>query len=146
MSDSGDNEKTVRLDQWLHAVRLFKTRALAASAVKAHRVELNGRYAKPSRPVAVGDTLKVRRGEERFELTVTGLTRRRVSAKLAVELYAETEASRLAREADSDLRRMAWKTTPRPPRRPGKRDRRRIIRFVRDGVRRATDSDDDAGG
>src|SRR2546426_12355709 len=52
----------VRLDRWLWAARFFKTRALAAAAIAAGRVEVNGARAKRAKSVAVGDQLRVRRG------------------------------------------------------------------------------------
>ena len=137
MTPSGDigsdaSAQTVRLDQWLHAVRFFKTRALAARAVKGHKVLWNGQRAKASRGIKVGDRLNVTRGEETFDIEVKALLSKRVSAKLAQEAYHESEESRARREADAATRRMAYRTAPRPPTRPGKRDRRRLIRFVRE--------------
>ncbi len=136
--DSAD-DNTVRLDLWLHATRFFKTRALAARAVKGNKVLWNGQRAKAARGIRVGDQLKVTRGEETFEVEVRALLTRRVSASLAAEAYAESEESRARREAESATRRMAYRSAPRPPSRPGKRDRRRLIRFVR-----RTPEDDDA--
>ena len=51
----------VRLDKYLWAVRVFKTRSDAAEAVRSNRVSVNGAYAKPSREVKAGDTITVRR-------------------------------------------------------------------------------------
>jgi ribosome-associated heat shock protein Hsp15 len=66
-----------------------------------------------------------------MELRVTGLCTRRVGAKVAAGLYEETAQSAAARVAAAELKRMAWRSTPRPASRPNKRDRRRLIRFVR---------------
>ncbi|MDQ3510901.1 MAG: S4 domain-containing protein, partial [Pseudomonadota bacterium] len=60
----------VRLDQWLWAARLFKTRSLARAAIESGKVELAAQRVKPARPVRVDDALRVTRGEETFELVV----------------------------------------------------------------------------
>ena len=50
---------SVRMDKWLWAARFFKTRALAARACELGRIQSNGQLAKPARPVAIGDMLRV---------------------------------------------------------------------------------------
>ncbi|MFK8018030.1 MAG: RNA-binding S4 domain-containing protein [Gammaproteobacteria bacterium] len=132
MSKSTDIEPTARLDQWLHATRFFKTRALAAKAVKGHKVLWNAQRVKPSRGIKIGDALSVTRGEERFDITVTQLIVRRVSATLAADAYLESEESRARRFEESEQRRLSYRTAPRPVGRPSKRDRRKLIRFVRE--------------
>jgi ribosome-associated heat shock protein Hsp15 len=131
MKSEAPPEATVRLDQWLHATRFFKTRALAARAVKGHKVLWQTQRVKPSRAIKVGDQLKVTRGDETFEIEVLELLSRRVSASLAVKAYLESEESRERREAEAAQRRISYRTAPRPEGRPSKRDRRRLIRFVR---------------
>ena len=122
----------VRLDVWLWAARLFKTRALAKQAIEAARVEVDGAaVSKPARPVHAGQVLHVRRGDERFELEVLGVSVKRGSARLAQTLYRESEASRAAREAER-ARRGAERRGYRPPAtRPDKRARR-LIRALGD--------------
>ena len=118
----------VRIDKWLWAARLMKTRPLAVEAVNGGRVELNGARVKPSRDVKHGDRLEITRGEGvRQTVVVRGTAERRGSAAVAQLLYEETEASRAAREAHAEQRRL---TAP-PPQfdgggRPTKRDRRRL--------------------
>lgn len=131
MNSDTATEPSVRLDQWLHATRFFKTRALAAKAVKGHKVLWNAQRVKPSRGIRVGDQLSVTRGEETFEIQVLALLSKRVSAPLAAEAYLESEESRARREAEAETRRASYRSAPRPEGRPNKRDRRRLIRFVR---------------
>ena len=70
----------VRIDRWLWAARFFKTRQLAASAIKAGHIALNGLRAKPARGVQKGDRLKIRKAGLDYELIVTALDEQRRSA------------------------------------------------------------------
>ena len=72
----------MRLDKWLWAVRLFKTRAQAAAAINAGSVEINARPAKPSREVHADETVTVRQGLILRTLQVVGAPVSRVGAKL----------------------------------------------------------------
>ena len=121
--DSGD---VVRLDLWLWAARLFRTRALAKQAIATHRVEIGGQPAKPSRAVRAGDRLRVRRGEDVFEIDVTGVSGKRGSAPVAQALYRETEESRVARETAAAERRAAANGYRPPSTKPDRRARRLI--------------------
>jgi ribosome-associated heat shock protein Hsp15 len=116
----------VRLDRWLWAARVVKTRALAAEAVKGGRVHVNGRAAKPSKEVRPGDRLEVTLGQGvRLALVVRGTAQRRGPASEAALLYEETAESRAARERHAVERRMARPATEPGAGRPTKRDRRR---------------------
>ena len=120
--------QAVRLDRWLWASRLVKTRALAAEAVKGGLVHVNGKATKPSRDVRPGDVVEVTRGPVRLEVVVRATAERRGPAREAALLYDETDASRAARERAAELRRMAPQPLPQPGGRPTKRDRRRMER------------------
>src|SRR3954454_20924095 len=97
----------IRVDKWLWAARLVKTRALAADAVKSGRVKVNGVAAKPSKEVGAGDRLELRPGPVRMDVLVQGVAPRRGPASEAARLYQETEASREARERHTLERRLA---------------------------------------
>jgi ribosome-associated heat shock protein Hsp15 len=113
----------MRIDKWLWVARLFKTRTLAAEAVKGGRVHVNGVAVKPSRTVGIGDQLEVTLGHVRRTVIVSDVAERRGSAAEAAKLYDETESSIAERERVADFRRLAG---PVPlGRRPTKRDRRR---------------------
>lgn len=121
----------IRLDVWLWAARFFKTRSLAKQAIETGKVEVAGQRAKASRSVRVGDALQVSHGEETFQLQVLGLSDSRGPAPVAQALYAETEASRQAREA-ARAQRQVMRDGFRPPeQRPDKRARR-LIRALGD--------------
>lgn len=127
-----DDSVKVRIDKWLWAARFFKTRALATAAIEGGKVEINGVRPKPSRAVRVGETLKIRRADELFEVQVLALSEQRGSASVAQTLYAETEHSQQQRQQARELRRLQA-GSPAPERRPDKQQRRQIIRFVRQG-------------
>ncbi|TCV20842.1 heat shock protein Hsp15 [Sphingobacterium alimentarium] len=79
----------LRIDKYLWAIRVFKTRSLATEACKAGRVKLNGQNIKPSYVVKVGETYSVQKGIERKLIHVSALLERRVDAKTAVQHYED---------------------------------------------------------
>ncbi len=129
-NDSGT--KSVRLDQWLHAARFYKTRGLSATMIKTGRVLVNGARAKPAHAVKVDDVLSVRRGTLNMEVVVLELSTRRAAASIASTWYSETESSRNAREEQAEQQRIGAASSSGPDRRPDKKSRRKIIRFIRD--------------
>lgn len=121
----------VRIDAWLWAARFFKTRALAKQAVERGKVEIAGTACKPSHALKPGDALRITRGDEAFEIEVTGLAHKRGSAALAQTLYRESAASIKARETAREQRRAERAGYQPPPKRPDKRARR-LIRALGD--------------
>jgi ribosome-associated heat shock protein Hsp15 len=113
----------MRVDKWLWTARLFKTRALAAGAVKGGRVHVDGVAVKPSREVGLGDELEVTVATVRRTVIVRGTAERRVSAAEARKLYEETEESVAERNRQAESRRLAGPVDLGG--RPTKRDRRR---------------------
>jgi ribosome-associated heat shock protein Hsp15 len=126
-------QECLRLDKWLWAARFFKTRALATEAINGGHVHLNGSRVKPSRTVKTGDQLEIRRGREHFEVTVVALSERRGPASEAAQLYLESEESRHKREQFAEQQRLTAASDMAPQRRPDKKARRQIIRFVGKG-------------
>lgn len=117
---------SVRLDLWLWAARFYRTRALARQAIESHRVEVGGQDAKPSRAVRAGDRLKIRRGDDVFEIDVLDVSSRRGAAPVAQALYRETDESRAARLAAAADRRATATGYQAPKTKPDKRARRLI--------------------
>jgi ribosome-associated heat shock protein Hsp15 len=122
----GMNLEPVRIDKWLWAARLVKTRALAVDAIRGGRVKLNGVPAKPSKDVRPGDRIEFSAGVIRLEAVIRATAERRLPASDAQLLYIETEESRTERE-----RRVAEMRMTRPQgvdrnARPTKRDRRQF--------------------
>jgi len=122
----------IRIDKWLWAARLFKTRNAATEAVLGGRVHLNGERVKPSKAVRTGDTLEVTLAEVRRTLIVTGLAERRGPASAAATVYEETPESLVARESSRHEYQLARPLGADLGARPTKQARRRL-----DALRRA---------
>lgn len=71
-----------RIDKWMWATRIFKTRTVSAEACKKGRVSVGGAQAKPSRTVKVGDIIEVRKPPVTYSFRVLALTENRLGAKL----------------------------------------------------------------
>lgn len=83
--------KEQRIDTWLWAARFFKTRSLASAAIEGGKIGINGQPCKKSgKVVRVGDELTIERGETRWNVTVSGLSKQRGSATVAQTLYSES--------------------------------------------------------
>ena len=127
------NNENVRLDKWLWSARLYKTRSLATVAVNGGKVHVNGERVKPARDVRLGDVISLTRGSDPMELTVRGISDKRGKAVDAQSLYEETAASIATRAERAALRKSRALDNPAPEKRPDKKSRRQIIRFVRKG-------------
>ena len=116
----------VRIDRWLWAARLFKSRSAATDAVTGGRVHLNGGRVKPAKGVRPGDTLEVTIGDTRREVVVLAVAERRGPASVAQSLYEETPVSVARREQRGLERRFARPLGADLGARPTKQDRRRL--------------------
>lgn len=122
----------VRLDKWLWAARMFKTRSLAADEVGKGRIQVNGLDAKPSRDVRVGDRITIRRTGVTQELEVLGLSSIRGPAPVAQQLYRETPESLRTAQAHAESRRLGTEPAlSQSQGRPTKRDRRDLVDWQR---------------
>lgn len=81
-----------RIDKWLWAARVFKTRSLAADACKNGRVTLGGVAVKPSRMVKVGETVSVRKPPVTYSYKVLSAIEQRVGAKMLAQVYENVTA------------------------------------------------------
>lgn len=118
----------MRLDQWLCAVRVFKTRTLAADAIKGGHVRINGQPCKPAREVRTGDTVAARVGIVMRTVRVIAAPQSRVGAKL-VPQFAEdlTPPGEYARRPEKNLLPPMFR--PQGTGRPTKRERRATDRL-----------------
>lgn len=122
----------VRLDKWLWAARLFKTRALAADEIGRGRVMVNGQVAKASREMKPGDVLVLRQGPVTRTVNVLGLSQSRGPAPVAQALYEETAESIARREKAAQQRRLGAEPAQAIEQgRPTKRDRRQLADWQR---------------
>jgi len=119
----------VRIDKWLWAVRLFKTRTLASEACKKGRVIVQNVQVKPSRNVKVGDVISIRRNPILFSFKVLALSENRMNAKLVVGFMENvTTADQLEL---IELSKLAGQTgRDRGTGRPTKKDRRELDDFI----------------
>jgi ribosome-associated heat shock protein Hsp15 len=100
-------EMHVRVDRWLWAARLFKTRGAATEAAVGGRVHVNGTRVKPAKEIRAGDRLDVTVGGARRELVVLAVAEKRGPASVAATLYEETPESLARRERLAVERRVA---------------------------------------
>lgn len=118
--------KSMRIDKWLWAVRLFKTRSLATASCKAGVVKIGDRRAKPANVVNPGDTVYVTKEGVHRTLIVVALLEKRVGAKLVPE-YMEDKTPQSEWALVRDNRNLGKREQGSG--RPTKRDRREMDRF-----------------
>lgn len=119
----------VRIDKWLWAVRVFKTRTVASDACKKGRVMLGDAVAKPSRTVKVGDVVKVRKPPVTYSFKVLALTENRLGAKLVPE-YMENVTPRSELDLLDVVRISGFIDRRKGLGRPTKREGRELSRFT----------------
>lgn len=119
----------VRLDKWLWAARLFKTRSLAKQAIEGGKIRYDGARSKVSKDVDIGALLTVRQGWDEKELEVIALSDQRRGAAEAQLLYRETEQSIERREGEAGQRKALQGMGLISRERPSKKQRRQIHRF-----------------
>ena len=119
----------VRIDKWLWAVRVYKTRSDAASACRASAVRINGVIAKPATQLRIGDSVSARNKAITRTLRVVGITEKRVSASLAGE-YIEDKTPQLEYVLAAEKRANARLFKHEGGGRPTKKDRRTIQQLL----------------
>lgn len=122
MSEHGDS---VRVDRWLLAARVFKTRTLSQQACAGGKVSVNDVRATAHRPVRVGDRVRIQTPRGLRDFVVLGLAERRLPAPQAQELYEDHSPPPEPRPPPPMMER------DRGSGRPSKRDRRSMDRFRR---------------
>ena len=118
------NTTATRIDVWLWAVRIFKTRSLSSEAVRAGHAKLNGKAVKPSAQVVPGDRLKVWKDHRYLELEVTQTLQKRAGAKIATTCYVDHSPPPVASEVYGAL-----PVRDRGAGRPTKKERRQLDRL-----------------
>ena len=133
MSDDAEQER-LRIDRWLWCARFFKTRSVAAEAVRGSHVRLNGQRVKPSHPVKIGDALTVElRDEIERDVRIAAIPVRRGPAPEAAATYVETPESIERRRVAAEQRKLRPVFAPPTSGRPDKRTRRLMLRVRQRG-------------
>jgi len=136
-------EKTeVRIDKWLWAVRLFKTRTLAIEACKKGRITMQGVNVKPSRMIKKGDVIKIKRPPITYSFKVLDLTEKRMGAKLVPEFMENVTP-----QSEYDILELSkasgFVDRGKGMGRPTKKDRRELEGFIDDSFFDEWDFDSD---
>jgi ribosome-associated heat shock protein Hsp15 len=117
--------ESVRVDRWLWAIRLYKTRTAAGAACRAGHVAINGAKVKPAATVKVGDRVSARVGDRQREVEAVQLIDTRVGAKVAVDCYVDHSPA----PEPFDAGRLIEGVRDPGAGRPTKRDRREMERL-----------------
>lgn len=134
--------EVARIDKWLWAARIFKTRSIASDACKNGRVTIKGINVKPSHTIKVGDVISVKKPPITYSFEVLKLIESRVGAKLVPEVYKNvTDAKQY--ELLEMSRISGFIDRARGTGRPTKKDRRQIDAFVEPAMFGFDDFDDD---
>jgi ribosome-associated heat shock protein Hsp15 len=127
------NMEKVRIDKWLWAVRIFKSRTLAGDTVRSGKVRINDKTVKPSTSVSVGDRVTVQKNGFNLEYEVMKLIEKRVGAPIAVTCYTNhTSQEELSKYKDWFVGKAGTEFREKGAGRPTKRERRTIERFKGD--------------
>lgn len=118
----------VRIDKWLWAMRIFKTRTIATEACKKGRVSVGNAMAKPSRTIKVGDIIQVRKPPVTYSFKVLALTENRLGAKLVPE-YMENVTPRSELDLLEVVKISGFVDRRKGLGRPTKREGRDLARF-----------------
>jgi len=120
----------VRVDKWLWAVRIFKSRTLAGDVVRAGKVRVNGKIVKPSFGLAVGDTLTVQKNGFTLSYDCLRLIDKRVGAPIAITCYEDkTPAEEKTKYKDWFIGKSGGEFREKGTGRPTKRERRDINKY-----------------
>lgn len=124
-------DKDVRVDKWLWATRVFKTRTIATEACKKGRVSISGINVKPSRPLKVGEIVDVRKPPVTYSFRVKALAENRMGAKLVPE-YLENVTPASQMELLEMVRISGFINRQKGLGRPTKKEGRELSRFTDD--------------
>lgn len=132
----------IRVDKYLFAMRLYKTRTIAADACKKGRVTMGGAQLKPARTFHIGDVFSVRKGPITYTYRILQLSENRLGARLVPDYLQDITAPDQLELLE--LARLAGQTgRDRGTGRPTKKDRREIETFLSDDYLDEIDFDDD---
>lgn len=122
----------VRLDKYLWAIRIFKSRSIATEAIEGGKVKLNGQTQKSSKKVKTGEIYHIRREQQVLEIEVLKIIEKRVSAPLAQECYKEIINENNLKDKVNSAFYKPNIIREKGKGRPTKRERREIDDFLED--------------
>jgi ribosome-associated heat shock protein Hsp15 len=120
----------IRIDKWLWAVRLYKSRSIAAEACNAGHVKISGQSVKPAREVRVGEVICALAGRVQRTVKVIAILQNRVGAKL-VSQYLEDQTPEEEYVRAREEAKQAAIVFPRGFGRPTKKQRRQLMSLTR---------------
>ena len=135
-------KEEVRIDKWLWATRIFKTRTIASDACKKGRVTIKGQNVKPSHGIRVGQVVEVRKPPVTYSFEVLGLIENRVGAKL-VPNYLKNVTSRDQLELLEMVKSSGFVNRQKGLGRPTKKEGRELAQFTETAFFGFDDFDDD---
>lgn len=137
-----EEKAEVRIDKWLWAVRLFKTRTLAVESCKKGRVMIQGTNIKPSRMIRVGDVIQIKKTPITYSFKVLDLSEKRMGAKLVPEFMEDVTP-----QSEYDILELSkvsgFIDRGRGLGRPTKKERRDLVDFIDDSFFDEWDFDSD---
>lgn len=125
----------IRIDKWLFAVRLFKTRGQATEACRRGKIKLNESQAKAAKSIKLGDIINIRQSPMIRSLEVIGLTERRIGAKL-VENFAKDITPKEEWDKFYKSKSNRTESQNKSQGRPSKKERRLIDQFMKLGEKK----------
>ena len=125
----------IRIDKWLFAVRLFKTRGQATEACRRGKIKLNESQAKAAKSIKLGDIINIRQSQMIRSLEVIGLTERRIGAKL-VENFAKDITPKEEWDKFYKSKGNRTENQNKSQGRPSKKERRLIDQFMKLGEKK----------
>lgn len=134
--------ETARIDKWLWAARIFKTRSIAADACKNGRITINGTNAKPSHTIKCGEVISVKKPPVTYSFKVLQCIENRVGAKLIPEIY-ENVTDPKQYELLEMSRISGFVNRARGTGRPTKKERRSLDAFIEPTMFGFDDDDDE---
>ncbi len=119
-------KEKVRIDKYLWAIRIFKTRSIAADACNSGKVKSNGTNVKPSKTVAIGDQYDIKTEHKKWKIEVTSLLHNRVKYEEAIKHYLDLSPEETAVKTQSSA--FVFNTGKRKSKqgRPTKKEKRRL--------------------
>lgn len=124
-----ENEK-LRIDKYLWAIRIFKTRSIAADACNSGKVKCNGTNVKPAKTVALGDQYEIKTENKKWIIEVTSLLHSRVQHEEAIKHYLDLSPEEIKDKTQSSA--FIFNTGKRQSKqgRPTKREKRKLDDFL----------------